>query len=442
MAEPKQTRRHKTDDQETDWEAVFETPGQGLIPLIESAKSLAALRECTSLVIRTLFLRMNDEETRATYDAALEEIIAVGEPGLESVKTKITELLRTIKEMRKEKQTLAQLQPDADRRIQDDESAIGNVGEAESDEEAEEDLMPDEERSGEEQAVEGQPAPTVKIDKDDPAREAFADVCWDVVGERLDVLQAGIPQQRAKDDKLPFVLSAAYAARFESVVRKYLAPPMADQCRGIVIRAASQPAENQRDFIRQNFEDKNGRRRLWKHWQRAWIDVTVEKEEPLMPEKKASGLLKMLTRKKKVDSPEDEENLTFEEWQVKVADIRADNKRARDVSVLLHEDTGDCLPPYKEESEVLKELFGRSAAGLKKQIDALRQIAQQGENIGKAFDRYQKGKNVELALLAVSYQNPDLFLGKKRILKDMLKGFSEAQKTGLPLIRNYLPDHI
>ncbi|MFP6735057.1 MAG: hypothetical protein VB959_14600 [Rhodospirillales bacterium] len=60
-----------------DWEAVFEAEGDGLIALINEAKSIAALKGCMAVIVEQLFSRKGDAEFRESYladlDAALPE---------------------------------------------------------------------------------------------------------------------------------------------------------------------------------------------------------------------------------------------------------------------------------------------------------------------------------------------------------------------------------
>jgi hypothetical protein len=421
MAQANSTPQQKASDQ-TDWEAVFESSENSLISLIESAKSLVALEECTSLVIKQLFSRKGDAEIRTSYQAMLAEIFSDDSATKETAsfkmeKGKAIRLLRAIKEDRKEKQSLAQKAEKA--------AIQSSVGSRSSDAQS---------------AAESDHKAANKAD--DSIETIFADVCWGVVRERLDVLQRGIPQDRPTGDPLPFILSKAFSARFENILREHLIPVMASKCRGIMTRASSQPSDKQRPFMNQSFEDKKGRELLWSTWRETWDKVTTEEEEPPKPAKKQKSLLGALKREKKPAAWEKKE-LTPEEWQKTVEKIRASNERAQKTKALLFENTDEYQPPLNEDGTLLKELFGRSATGLKKQIAALRQISQQGGNVGKAFDSYQNGKNIDLSLLASSYQYPDLLLhGKEQNLKNMVRGFSDAlKKSHVPLTTRYLSRH-
>ena len=61
-------------DQPLDWDAVFENPETGFIPLIMQSKSAEALKQTALLVIRKLHTRKNDEPNIEKYSAALDAI--------------------------------------------------------------------------------------------------------------------------------------------------------------------------------------------------------------------------------------------------------------------------------------------------------------------------------------------------------------------------------
>jgi hypothetical protein len=65
----------KTSDGTTDWEAVFEAPESGLIPLIAQANSPQALRECAIVTIQMLFSRDNDAENVTHLTSELNELV-------------------------------------------------------------------------------------------------------------------------------------------------------------------------------------------------------------------------------------------------------------------------------------------------------------------------------------------------------------------------------
>ncbi len=96
----------KTPEGTTDWEVVFESREFGLIPLIEQARTCRALRESTLVIIKMLFTRPKDAEHRAEYEEMIDSYLpadldSAANGNIESKRTKITAVLREIKEFRK-----------------------------------------------------------------------------------------------------------------------------------------------------------------------------------------------------------------------------------------------------------------------------------------------------------------------------------------------------
>ena len=73
-------------------------------------------------------------------------------------------------------------------------------------------------------------------------------------------------------------------------------------------------------------------------------------------------------------------------------------------------------PALEEDKLLLMNMFSKISGGLRNQTATLHQIAQRSEQAGKAFDKYSPGKELQLPLLAVSQQQPDLFLGTDSFL--------------------------
>ena len=79
-------------------------------------------------------------------------------------------------------------------------------------------------------------------------------------------------------------------------------------------------------------------------------------------------------------------------------------------------------------------MFAKTSGGLRNQTTTLHQIAQRSEQPGKAFDKYSPGKELQLPLLAVSHQQPELFLGIDPFLKNLLRGVKKKNQTQIPII--------
>jgi hypothetical protein len=89
-------------DPSLDWEATFESPESGLIPLIMQARTPESLKQTALLIIHKLHVRKSDQPNVEKYSAALDEIFAdfVRKNDLALLKTAARKLLRDVKKER------------------------------------------------------------------------------------------------------------------------------------------------------------------------------------------------------------------------------------------------------------------------------------------------------------------------------------------------------
>mgnify|MGYP006865023557 CR=1 FL=1 len=402
-----------------DWEAVFESEESGFIPLVKQAKTVDGLRECTHLIIRSLFTRDNDADIRAVYEQALDNMLprtGVDIPALDKGVSGIIQLLREIKMYR---QTKA-----AEHQEQLNESSLDEPDPVERREDGEPDPLPGLEISesfetdnGEEKIVE----------------EIFADLLCQRVIRPLQILN-----QEINKPNPPFILSKHFANHFNTLLREHFAPSFLADSRALVARTLLQPADKRREYLVEQFNGRVSAENLWDRWKDTWELLLHEQEMPRRPEpEKKSGLLGGLKKKKKV--PAFMRPMTLEEWEARVKKVKAGNKKAKELWALISAPSEHYSPPEFNDEKLLMGLFRRSSTGLQNHINALSQIAGQGEDIGKGLSNYAQGKDIDLALLAACYQYPDLFLGKKKGLKDMLMGLDDDEIANTyPLIKRFL----
>ncbi len=82
----------------TDWEALFEAPESGLIPLISSARSTDALRQSSLLTIERLFTRKGDERNLRKFKLQILRLVPEGDQeALEHKVKAVEQILRDIK---------------------------------------------------------------------------------------------------------------------------------------------------------------------------------------------------------------------------------------------------------------------------------------------------------------------------------------------------------
>ncbi|MBL6933140.1 MAG: hypothetical protein ISR45_09345 [Rhodospirillales bacterium] len=409
-----------------DWEAIFESPETGFIHLVKQAKTVDGLRECTHLIIRSLFSRDDDMPIRDVYEHALDGMLpktGIEIQHMDKGVSQIVQLLREIKEYRQTKS-----QEHADQLLQKP---------------AGETVQPDHERR---EDRESEPLPGLEFadpqqniasdDEEQVIAEMFADLFCARIKKRFDVLTANVGKSCKKP---PFILSTDFARHFETLLRQHFIPCFLENSRALVARTAQQPENLRREYLANQFNGRVSSQNLWDRWQDIWAQLIHPQDLPAKPEpEKKTGLLGGLKKKKK-KVPAFMRELTLDEWKVRTRKIKQGNKKTAELWALIVTKSDAYQLPEFEDEKLLMELFGRSASGLQNHINALRQIAQQGTDIGRGLSAYAQGKDIDLAVLATCYQNPDLFLGKNMGLTQMLLGKDDAEITSsLPLVKRYL----
>ncbi len=88
------------EDGTVDWETVFEDEETGLIQFVESTRSPDALARCAHVIVNSLFIRKEDTQYRAAYDAAIDELVQTGG---DDAREKLLKVIRAIEENRMER---------------------------------------------------------------------------------------------------------------------------------------------------------------------------------------------------------------------------------------------------------------------------------------------------------------------------------------------------
>ncbi len=416
-----------------DWEDIFESPETGFIPLLRQAKTIDGLREGTQLIIRSLFTRDNDAQIRAEYEQNLKRMIpgADGEiPSMDQGLHAVVQLLREIKEHR--------LRRVAEHEVQLNEKAPAEATNSEP------------ERR---EVDERKPLPGLEIPQilENPALEddqqivygIFTNLLCQRINNRLDVLNQQSNAEAIDDNLLPFMLSKDFARHFEKLLKEYFIPAFLDDSRALVARAMQQPAEQRQDYLVGQFEGRVSSQNLWDKWKDIWISLVHIQEMPEKPEaEKKAGLLGGLKKKKK-KIPAWRREMTLDEWKVRIQEIKVGNEKAKNLWRLIATDSDLYQAPQFEDETLLMNLFALSAKGMESHINALRQIVEQGESVGRNLSNYARGKNIDLPLLAACYQYPDLFLGTQQSLKAMLVGMDDIDiATTYPQVGRFLVSHL
>ena len=375
-----------TGDSPIDWEHVFESQDQGLIPLINKTKTRNGLRKSVRTIIHSMFQRKNDDKNRRKFEARLEELLPDGDaqsdPNIENEKRLLTELLREIKE---ECQRMA----------------------------AE--------------------AAAARIDADEHASRVFAEVCSNVVQTYFDALQGGIDPDLVTP--LPFILSPTFAEHFKDALRRYIIPGLTTRCRGLILRTGHQPAARRREFLENLLQDRKEGPALRDFLGDGWRTLTSHQQLPPKPDEK--GLF---------GNNQEPGQLSLEEWQAEVVEIEKANALSEKFWSEIFQPSDAYLPPTDDDRDMLGSPLAKLPVRITKKITAIRQMVEQADensSIGRTFDNYRQHRDVDLALLSVAHQRPDLLLGEGDMLKVLLKGCQDQERqVSFPLVLRYMSEHL
>ena len=371
-----------------DWEAFFEGDPGGVIPLVRQARARDTLMKCSVLVVDSLFPRKADQGRQQAFLRLVREVIGPDSDDptrFDKSKDDLVEVFRCIKADRIER-------ANADARPR-------------------------------------------KAAKGRNPRAEFCEVVADVARERLDTVRAGLTREDIEKiaSPVPFLLSEAFADHFHRIVADEIAPAVAGRAKTIIRAARDLPPGERGGYFKDRINEHRNRQLLWDAWQAAWQEAMQVRDLPEKPKPQPKPALGFL--KTRPEAPFWRKEVTQEEWKKSVRTIRAANRRAEAIAAKLYAPNDDYDPPLEKDGVFLMEMFGRSPKAIGEQMNALRQIAAQGGDIGRTFDLYRRGKHLDLALMACCFRFPKVFLdGKASVLKRMLSGYLP---TSLPKVMPY-----
>lgn len=425
----------------TDWEAFFEADPGGVIPLVMQVRSRDALMRCAVVVVENLFTRKDDDERRHAFLRIIGETIGAPSSDPEAwdaVRQRVILVFRHIKDERKAKAEAFVKAKEAE----------AKASEARAREAEERRLATDALEFDGPPPAAPTPAPTVDLEAPpaDPALEhdveaLFARVLWDVIRERFQVLRGGSTarEQERVVKPVPFFLSEAFVDHFGRLVVGHVASRVAENTRSVVRPAEALPPEARTAFIREQIDEYRNRRAIWESWKMAWATATRQQPLPAKPkgEEKQGGLMGLL--KKRPATPSWRKEMTLEEWENAVAEIKRANEAAAKLWAEMTCPSDAYAPPLEEDNEFLMEMFGRSPKAIAEHMNALRQIAGQGGEVGRAFDTWRKNKNPDLAVVACCVRFPDLFIGgRSPLLKRLVSAYSpDDLRRAMPFTVRY-----
>lgn len=428
-----------------DWEQFFEHPTNGLVTLIGHARSRDVLRKCSTVIVEGLFTRKDDSLHRQAFLRAISDIVE-NETDVEGAKSLLVDLLRQVKEYRR---TRAEEFVNRKQMEAREAAAAQAAAQAAAERRAAETLATQQllSKAAADTLEFDTPAPHTDLPPDEPGlaadpRRLFCRAFREVVDERLEILRRGARSPEAIRRPVPFLVSQAFADKLGRIVETEIACDLAEKVNSIIRPAADMPETARHAYLRDQIDEYKNRRALWAAWQDVWKAATRQAEIPPEPEEERKGALDFLKKKDKV--PVWKRKMTHEEWEAAVAAITAANQRAARIWAELTARSPDYEAPTDEDNEFLMELFGHSPQAISQHIQALRQIGQQGGEVGRTFDNYRKNKNMDLPLFGACYWYPDVFLGgKKPLLKAMVSGYAKQDlPKALPYTLRFLGHYI
>ena len=392
-----------------DWETVFEDPDTGLIRLIEAARQSKTLIDCTAMIIQTLFTRDSDEDVRTQYTKKLAIVATSDVDDVSGMATHTSAILRSIKD---------------DRIKRAAEWAVHNQ---------------EREAARKQEELHEERQKRVRAGMDE-TEAMFSDVFCDAFDQKFQAMWAGVAQQPMKGKKLPFTVSSDFARIFENVVRDPFMPWIIAKCRYIISEAKHKKSEQQHEYLEERINNPGTQKELRAIWKETWVHFIQEKSYPTKPKADKKGLFGSLTRAVK-DTIADEGEYTMEDWDHDVEIIDKQNAEASEVRARLLAPSAVYLPPDEEDLTRLMNMFSIVPGDLRKQISSLLQIAEEEESAVRMYESYAKGKNLELALIAVSFQNPEIFLGDKQTLVHLLRGRKRSElERSMPFLMREMGD--
>ncbi len=415
-----------------DWERIFEDPERGLISVIARARSVDTIREQVTGIVATLFTRNGDEPRREALTKLLNEItdLSTVEDGhhdpLEVVRVRTVKLLRGIKNDRIARNKLST----------NDKVVTGDAADHRDRRGASPEIL---DVALDDTDDDWSPAPGGGKGEYESVQAAFSDAFCEIMADRFAVMRGEIETKNQIRGRLPFLLSRRFAERYLRIVRQHILPTVYVRCRKIVAHLEQESPGAWHARVHGVLTESANRMLLWEAWRSAWLERTTQMP---MPEKPGNQPIPHHGRR--VTTGDSARKPSTEEWQRQCDAIKRQNAHAanvwREMTVL----ADGYHAPLDQDNRLLMELFGRSAGGIADHISALLEIATRGTAAAKLFGAYQRGKSIDVALLAACYQHPTVLLdGDRPMLREFVRNYGRRQKLEtLPLTSRYLSDRM
>ena len=267
-------------------------------------------------------------------------------------------------------------------------------------------------------------------------QDVFAEVSWKWLEKRIVLLIGGVSVKHSEKRPLPFFVSRDFAKVYKKVMMDVVFPEFLVLGSGFLRDAQNMEEDKWKKHFTDLYGDPKKRKFIWEAWKRAWKATMEEETIPPRPkpEKKSFSLKKLIKADKPKPGPKP---MTEEQWKKKAANIKARNQKVAKNWGRLTAPSDAYAPPTDADNEMLRNMFGISAEGLNKDINAIRQIIEQGNNVGRTFDTYQNHRDVDMALVSVCFKMPNPLIEGDKLLKHLMMAHS---RDDYPLTARYLPE--
>ncbi|MBT4888546.1 MAG: hypothetical protein HON65_03215 [Rhodospirillales bacterium] len=463
-----------------DWDKVFEHPETGLITVINQAKSTKSLHRCSHIIVETLFNRDGDEERRHAFATVVNDIVdhtskasKSDAVALAAAKTKIAQVLGSIKQDRQKRAHMAQkaFERDNDNKAvrtkeleiveskpqkpktdntdnQEDETSWKLTSDAPENASAQEPEKPIEVTEDTEAGEVEEEEKTLGGYKLGTAEAFFIQAISQSILERMAVLRGKSINRSKFPDGIPFILSAEFAEHFGDVISHKILPQLVSGCYVMINRMSVLPKDKWQEYLETVLADRSDRVILWERWQIAWLESTTKTDYPPKPENKSSkpkGAIRKFFEKMAEDDHYDDDDdgeMTMEEWKEAAKLIKQENLEAKNNWEAICEPSDAYIAPIHDDNRLLLEIFGHDPEIFSNDINELEKLASRESGKSRAFEEIQRGNNLDLPLLSLCYTSPQtMLLDGDTVLSSFVSGLDKNwRKETLPLTTRYLSD--
>ncbi len=389
MIQKKRDQFPRQQNNTLDWNKVFTDPKDGLITLLSGAHSVETLEKIFEVIVTFLFARDGDASFRESYLADLKRF---------SQNNDFDKSLDYAKEILN--------------KIKNDRIEIAK------------NYVPKEQQHLEEE--DEKPVFTSMQD------QLIGIIISDYRKTLTPVILENYDQSLGK---LPFIFSNRFQDLFFDKVEDFCLREIAADCDVLISKKPKLQKEFDEVAEKGTLKDMPFRVKVWDSWRQMW-DINMKKQpvpqKPKLPSV-VSKVGNMFTHKHEQE---------MERWKRKARIVKAHNQKVSDFYDVICSIDETYEAPKRKEIVLLIKTFGKTEDVFTRHNTALKQFLEQDtEYLAKTFSRFIEGKNIDLSLLYILYENPELILGETNYLKYLMRSYQKADiQKKFPYIYRYLSD--